>query len=188
MTRQIQPLNLLSLSCGKNICVGRGGAPKIIEVMLYWPYSIRCFFWKTTGNPQFGGINSKQGVSRKAKGNVESGLSTSSKGQGKAKEKDHKGAPKVIGDRPLQSGEERDPFSLPSIYMARFTNIIESQGSILLLAQSLDLSIVQALKAPSGHGHNYYIRQGLEAYYQRLSTRIGLGLVSSDPPILSRPP
>ncbi|KAK8628643.1 hypothetical protein V6N13_009229 [Hibiscus sabdariffa] len=119
---------------------------------------------------------------------VESGLSTSSKGQGKAKEKDHKGAPKVIGDRPLQSGEERDPFSLPSIYMARFTNIIESQGSILLLAQSLDLSIVQALKAPSGHGHNYYIRQGLEAYYQRLSTRIGLGLVSSDPPILSRPP
>jgi len=113
---------------------------------------------------------------------VESGLSTSSKGRGKAKEKDHKGAPKVIGDRPLQSGEERDPFSLPSIYMARFTNIIESQGSILLVAQSLDLSIVQALKAPSGHGHNYYIRQGLEASYQRLSARTRLGLVSSARP------
>lgn len=97
---------------------------------------------------------------------MESGLSISSKGRGKAKEKDHKEAPKVIGDRPLPSGEERDPF-FPSlnIYMARFTNInlIESQGSILLVAQSLDLSIVQVQKAPSGHGHNSYIRQGLEA-------------------------
>ena len=66
--------------------------------------------------------------------------------------------------------------------MARFTNIIESKGSILLVAQSLDLSIVQVLKAPSGHGHNYYIRQGLEASYQRLSARTRLGLVSSARP------
>lgn len=94
---------------------------------------------------------------------VESGLSTSSKGRGKAKEKDHKEGPKVIGDRPLPSGEERDPLSLPSRYMARFTNIISSQGSGQRVGWSLDLSIVQVLKAPSGHGHNYYIRQGLEA-------------------------
>ena len=66
--------------------------------------------------------------------------------------------------------------------MARFTNIIESQGSILLVAQSLDLSIVQVLKAPSGHGHNYHIRQGLEASYLRLSAGTGLGLVSSARP------
>ena len=50
------------------------------------------------------------------------------------------------------------PFSLHSIYMARFTNIIESKGSILLVAQSLNLSIVQVRKAPSGHGHNETIR------------------------------
>ena len=68
--------------------------------------------------------------------------------------------------------------------MARFTNIIESKGSILLVAQSLDLSIVQVLKAPSGHGHNYYIRQGLEASYQRLSARTRLGLVSSARPLV----
>lgn len=66
--------------------------------------------------------------------------------------------------------------------MARFTNRISSQGSILLVAQSLDLSIVQVLKAPSGHGHNYYIKQGLEASYQRLSARTRLGLVSSARP------
>lgn len=61
--------------------------------------------------------------------------------------------------------------------MARFTNInlIESQGSILLVAQSLNLSIVQVRKAPSGHGHNETIRQGLEASYQRLSARTRLG-------------
>ena len=45
---------------------------------------------------------------------MESGLSTSSKGRGKAKEKDHKEAPKVIRDRPLPSGEERDPLK-PSL-------------------------------------------------------------------------
>lgn len=59
--------------------------------------------------------------------------------------------------------------------MARFTNIIVSQGSILLVAPSLDLSIVQVLKAPCGYGHNYHIRQDLEASYQRLSARTGLG-------------
>lgn len=54
---------------------------------------------------------------------------------------------------------------------------------------SLDLRIVQVLKAPSGHGHNYYIRQGLEASYQRLSTRTRLGLVSSARPFcLARQP
>jgi hypothetical protein len=37
MTRRIQPLNLLPLSWGKTICVGRGSAPKIIEVMLQRP-------------------------------------------------------------------------------------------------------------------------------------------------------
>ena len=62
--------------------------------------------------------------------------------------------------------------------MARFTNLIESQGSILLVAQSLNLSIVQVRKAPSGHGHNETIRQGLEASYQRLSARTRLGLFS----------
>lgn len=41
MTRRIQPLNLLSLSWGKTICVGRGSAPKIIEVMLLRPYGVR---------------------------------------------------------------------------------------------------------------------------------------------------
>jgi hypothetical protein len=66
--------------------------------------------------------------------------------------------------------------------MARFTNIIESQGSGQRVGWSLDLSIVQVLKAPSGHGHNYYIRQGLEASYQRLSARTRLGLVSSARP------
>lgn len=93
------------------------------------------------------------------------------KAEEKLKRRTTRGAPKVIGDRPLQSGEERDPFSLPSIYMARFTNIIESQGSILLVAQSLDLSIVQALKAPSGHGHNYYgkaWKQATSAYRREL--------------------
>ncbi|KAL0294107.1 UNVERIFIED_CONTAM: hypothetical protein Scaly_3128500 [Sesamum calycinum] len=40
--------------------------------------------------------------------------------------------------------------------------------------RSLDLSIVQVLKAPFGYGHNYHIRQGLEASYQRLSARTGL--------------
>jgi len=38
------------------------------------------------------------------------------------------------------------------------------------------------LKAPSGHGHNYHIRQGLEASYLRLSAGTGLGLVSSARP------
>ena len=37
MTRQIQPLNLLPLSWGKTLYVGRGSAPKIIEVMLRRP-------------------------------------------------------------------------------------------------------------------------------------------------------
>lgn len=41
MTRRIQPLNLLPLSWGKTICVGRGGAPKIIEIMLQRPYGVR---------------------------------------------------------------------------------------------------------------------------------------------------
>ncbi len=41
MTRRIQPLNLLPLSWGKTICVGRGSAPKIIEVMLQRPYGVR---------------------------------------------------------------------------------------------------------------------------------------------------
>ena len=43
MTRRIQPLNLLPLSWGgdKTICVGRGSAPKIIEVMLLRPYGVR---------------------------------------------------------------------------------------------------------------------------------------------------
>lgn len=54
--------------------------------------------------------------------------------------------------------------------------------AIILVAQSLDLSIVQVLKAPSGHFHNYHISQGLEASYQRLSARTGLGLVSSARP------
>ncbi|GJT23173.1 hypothetical protein Tco_0893110 [Tanacetum coccineum] len=36
--------------------------------------------------------------------------------------------------------------------------------------------------APSGHGHNYHIRQGLEASYLRLSAGTGLGLVSSARP------
>ena len=107
---------------------------------------------------------------------MESGLSTSSKGRGKAKEKDHKEAPK----RDLYHRARKEtPFSLPSIYMARFTNIIESKGSILLVAQSLNLSIVQVRKAPSGHGHN---GQGLEASYQRLSARTRVGLVSSARP------
>jgi len=58
--------------------------------------------------------------------------------------------------------------------MARFSN--SSQGSILLVAQSLDLSIVQALKAPSGHGHNYYIRQGLAWKQATSAYRRELGL------------
>lgn len=37
MTRRIPPLNLLPLSWGKTICVGRGSFPKIIEVMLRRP-------------------------------------------------------------------------------------------------------------------------------------------------------
>lgn len=41
MTRRIQPLNLLPLSWGKTLCVGRGSAPKIIEVMLQRPYGVR---------------------------------------------------------------------------------------------------------------------------------------------------
>jgi hypothetical protein len=41
MTRQIQPLNLLPLSWGKTLYVGRGSAPKIIEVMLRRPYGVR---------------------------------------------------------------------------------------------------------------------------------------------------
>jgi hypothetical protein len=41
MTRRIQPLNLLPLSWGKTICVGRGSVPKIIEVMLQRPYGVR---------------------------------------------------------------------------------------------------------------------------------------------------
>ena len=43
MTRQIQPLNLLPLSWGKTLYVGRGSAPKIIEVMLRRPYGVRGF-------------------------------------------------------------------------------------------------------------------------------------------------
>ena len=34
-------MNLLPLSWGKTICVGRGSAPKIIEVMLQRPYGVR---------------------------------------------------------------------------------------------------------------------------------------------------
>lgn len=41
MTRRIQPLNLLPLSWGKTICVGRGRALKIIEVMQQRPYGVR---------------------------------------------------------------------------------------------------------------------------------------------------
>lgn len=41
MTRRIQPLNLLPLSWGQTFCVGRGSAPKIIEVMLQRPYGVR---------------------------------------------------------------------------------------------------------------------------------------------------
>ena len=87
----------------------------------------------------------------------------------------------MIGGRPLPYRARKEtPFSLSSIYMARFTNLIESQGSILLVAQSQHLSIVQVRKAPSGHGHNE--TQGLEASYQRLSARTRLGLVSSARP------
>ncbi|GLU24466.1 hypothetical protein SLE2022_403970 [Rubroshorea leprosula] len=65
--------------------------------------------------------------------------------------------------------------------MARFSN--SSQGSGQRVGWSLDLSIVQGgVPPPSGHGHNYYIRQGLEASYQRLSARTRLGLVSSARP------
>ena len=111
---------------------------------------------------------------------MESGLSTSSKGRGKAKEKDHKEAPKVIteGDRGSTStiGRGKRPlFPFPQYIWHALLNIIESQGSILLVAQSLNLSIVQVRKAPSGHGHNETIRQGLEASYQRLSARTRLG-------------
>jgi hypothetical protein len=41
MTIRIPPLNLLPLSWGKTLYVGRGGAPKIIEVMLRRPYRVR---------------------------------------------------------------------------------------------------------------------------------------------------
>lgn len=57
---------------------------------------------------------------------VESGLSTSSKGRGKAKEKDHKEAPKAGIDLYHRARKEA-PFFLPSIYMARLTNIIKKK-------------------------------------------------------------
>ena len=41
MTRRIQPLNLLPLSWGKTLCVGRGRTLKIIEVMQQRPYGVR---------------------------------------------------------------------------------------------------------------------------------------------------
>ena len=46
---------------------------------------------------------------------MESGLSISSKGRGKAKEKDHKEAPKGIDL--YHRARKETPFSLPSIYI-----------------------------------------------------------------------
>ena len=94
---------------------------------------------------------------------VESGLSTSSKGRGKAKEKDHKEALKapMAGTDLYHRARKEAPFFLPSIYMARLTNIIKrSRG------WSLDLSIVQVLKAPSDHGNKQLL------YKARLGSKL----------------
>ncbi|KAK8600474.1 hypothetical protein V6N13_059747 [Hibiscus sabdariffa] len=68
MTRQIQPLNLLPLSWGKTICVGRGSAPKIIEVMLQRPYSVRGLESFQFRDQEIGSICKKNACSDKGLG------------------------------------------------------------------------------------------------------------------------